>query len=114
MSKRHRGRAVILSMGLLAATAIPANAIYACAVQKSPDGFVALRSTPSATGQVIAKAKPGDAVVVEQKENGDQIASGPWLRVLHYKGEIAPPMNDPARKTGKQGWMHRRYVGDCG
>ena len=114
MSKRHRGRAVILSMGLLAATAIPANAIYACAVQKSPDGFVALRSTPSATGQVIAKAKPGDAVVIEQKENGDQIASGPWLRVLHYKGEIAPPMNDPARKTGKQGWMHRRYVGDCG
>ena len=114
MNKRHRGLAVILSIGLLAPTAIPANAIYTCAVQKSPDGFVALRSTPSATSQVIAKAKPGDAVVVEQKENGDQIASGPWLRVLHFKGEVAPAMNDPARKTGKQGWMHRRYVGDCG
>lgn len=104
----------MMGCAFLAITAMPANAIYSCTVQKSPDGFVALRATPSTSGQVIVKTKPGDAVVIEQKDNGDQIASGPWLRVLHFKGEVAPAMNDPARKAGKQGWMHRRFVGDCG
>lgn len=91
-----------------------AEATYVCAVMKSPDGFVALRDAPSTGGRLIVRAKEGQAVVIQQNDNGDQIANGPWLRVFHFPGDVIPAKTDPQYKAGRLGWMHKRFVGDCG
>lgn len=91
-----------------------ATATYICAVQPSPDGFVALRVTPSEDGEVITKAQPGDAIVIQQKPDGDWIEDGKWVSVFHYPGEVIPEESDPEYANGKIGWMYRSFVSDCG
>jgi len=85
-----------------------------CIVQKSADGYVALRAMPSSAGAVILRAKQGEAVVIQKSETGDQIVSGRWLRVLHFPDTVAPQVSDPKFKKGKLGWMHSRFIGECG
>lgn len=94
--------------------ATPASATDQCIVQKSADGYVALRATPSADGALLVRAKAGEAVVIQNGESGDQIVSGRWLRVMHFPDTVVPPRTDPGYKRGKIGWMHKRYVDECG
>lgn len=101
----------------LAIAMCPANeaaATYVCTVQQSSDGFVALRDKPSEDGEMITKAQPGDAIVIQQKPNGDWIEDGKWVNVFHYPGEVIPEESDPEYNKGKTGWMHRTFVSDCG
>ena len=105
--------------GLVAALALMLSASRAsatdfCIVQESADGFVALRSRPSADGALLVRAKPGEAVVIQKSAAGDQIVSGPWLRVLHFPATVAPAKSDPTFRLGKPGWMLRRYIDECG
>lgn len=110
------------TISLLAASALaiaalfiqPVAATYVCTVQPSPDGFVALRDKPSEDGEMITKAQPGDAIVIQQKSNGDWIEDGKWVSVFHYPGEVIPEESDPEYSKGKAGWMHRSFVSDCG
>jgi hypothetical protein len=99
--------AVLLGAGQASATEF-------CIVQKSADGFVALRAKPSADGALLVRAKPGEAVVIQKSENGDQITSSSWLRVMHFPDTVVPQKNEPSYKRGRIGWMHKRYVDDCG
>ena len=85
-----------------------------CTVQQSADGFVVLRDAPSAKGAEIARAKPGEALVIQKTENGDVIEQGRWIKVFLYPGEVVPQESDPEYKKGTIGWMHRGFVGDCG
>lgn len=107
----HLSACMALCMGV---TITPARATYVCAVQNSAGGFVALRAAPSADAALLARAKRGEALVIQQHANGDQIVSGQWLRVFHYPGDVIPPSNDPEYKKGRIGWVHKRFVGDCG
>lgn len=97
---------------LLVAT--QASATDVCIVQKSADGYVALRATPSADGALLVRAKPGEAVVIQKTESGEQIVSARWLRVMHFPDAVVPPKADPSYERDRIGWMHKRYVDDCG
>lgn len=105
--------ALITALALLLA-ASQAQATDFCIVQKSADGFVALRATPSANGTLLLRAKPGDAVVIQKNRSGDQIVHAQWLRVMHFSDTVAPQVTDPAYKRGRSGWMHKRFVDECG
>jgi hypothetical protein len=108
-----RGVAV-LAILLAIATPDRALATYVCTVQPSPDGFVALRAKPSADGEILAKGKEGEALVIQQRANGDWIEDGSWVQVFHFPGEVIPEKEAPDYNLGRVGWMHRRYVSDCG
>ena len=106
------GMPVIVATLLLAPCS--AFATDVCAVGKGADGYVALRATPSAQGALISRAREGDAVLIEKRNTGEAIESGSWWRVFHYPDSVVPPQTDPAYKKGRRGWMHKRYVVDCG
>lgn len=107
-------RLAVLAAVIAVLPASDAVATYVCTVQKSPDGFVALREKPSEDGELITKAQPGDAIVIQQNSNGDWIEDGKWVSVFHYPGEVVPEESDPEYNKGKTGWMHRSFVSDCG
>lgn len=108
--------AVLISVTCVALiTASPsASATDVCTVQESPDGFVALRDGPSPTSAEIARAKPGEALVIQKNDNGDLIETEKWISVFHFPGEVIPDEKDPAYSQGRIGWMHRSFVDDCG
>lgn len=113
MTLKHK----FLASALMAAPfilALNANATYVCTVQKAPEGFVALQAKPSADSEVLTKTTPGDAIVIQQNDNGDWIEDGSWVSVFHYPGEIVPEKSDPEYANGRIGWMPRSFVGDCG
>jgi hypothetical protein len=110
-SARFSALAIASSLMLLNT---PATATSVCAVQPSRDGYVALRDKPTTSGKLIARARAGQAVVIQQRTNGEQIISGRWARVLHYPGDVIPASTDPAFKKSRIGWMSIRYVNDCG
>ena len=90
-----------------------AEAHNVCAVEPSPDGFVALRDKPSTNGKMVFSMDPGDMVVIE-KRGYTLVRSGNWFRVSHYKGRVFPKATDPEYRNVHQGWVHSRYVGECG
>ncbi len=98
----------------IALSALPASATDVCTVLKSADGFVALRDAPSAKGAEIARAKPGEALVIQKTESGDLIEKGRWIKVFHFPGAVIPQESDPEYNKGSVGWMHRSFVADCG
>jgi len=95
-------------------TASRASATDVCIVQSSSDGFVALRAKPSTDGVLLVRAKFGEAVVIQKNSAGDQIVSGQWLRVMHFPDSVVPTKSDPKYKRGKVGWMHKRFIDECG
>lgn len=113
MESSQRVRFISVAVALLAPV-MPAFAADTCAVQKSDDGFVALRAEPSADSAELARANTGEVLVVQETENGEKIADGDWLKVFHYPGEMIPDTQDPEYSHGKIGWMPKRFVGDCG
>lgn len=113
MAGRQIGVGLVAASALLI-TASQASATDFCIVQKSANGFVALRSRPSADGALLVRAKPGEAVVIQKSAAGDQIVSGPWLRVMHFPDTVVPQKTDPTFKLGRAGWMHKRFVDECG
>lgn len=75
---------------------------------------MALRAAPSANGALLIRAKPGEAVIIQKNENGDHVVSARWLRVMHFPGTVVPAKSEPGYKRGRIGWMHKRYVDECG
>ena len=88
------------------ASAAPSQATLFCPVLKSPDGFVALRSGPGAHFRIVARMKEDDEVQVLDAYKG------PWTQVRHWWG--AERLEPATRDKFRSGWVHRRYVGDCG
>lgn len=111
--QRHIVYTVVASAAWIAGPQ-SASATYVCAVQKSADGYVALRATPVANGALIAHAKAGQAVVIQQHPDGRLIEQGRWVRVFYFPNDVIPPKTEATYTKGRIGWMHRRYVNDCG
>ena len=106
--------ASLLALGLQGASAqTPYAGFFVCTVKPTSDGFVALRSGPSAASRMITRIIPGQMVVIERK-GYVAIQSGPWFRVAHHPGAVFPNPGDPAYKTVKKGWVNGRLIEDCG
>lgn len=111
LAKLHLGLVPFLTVLLVATRAFGTDV---CIVQRSSDGYVALRATPSVNGALLVRAKPGEAVVIQKTESGEQVVSARWLRVMHFPDAVVPPKADPNYKRGRIGWMHKSYVDECG
>lgn len=92
--------------------AAPASASLFCEVNKTPDGFVALRTKPDRAAKLVARAKAGDEFLidggVERKNN--------WQYVTWWKGgrfKKQHPGGGYDRPDAK-GWVHSSLLGECG
>ena len=75
-----------------------------CYVKRTPDGFVALRSGPSASHRMVTRMRPGEELFIEGT------VSGEWRRVdlMRRTGR-----DDGYFGPGHQGWMHSRFIERC-
>jgi hypothetical protein len=106
--------ALALALGLHGASAeTPYTGFFVCSVKPTSDGFVALRSGPSAESRMITRIIPGHMVVIERKGYA-AIESGNWSLVSHYTGEVFPKPEDPAYKNVRKGWVNSRFIAECG
>lgn len=105
-----------LGAGLICCTLFgvgPAHATQFCDIQKTPDGFMALRAEPNAKGKLVARMRPGDEVMLNttvDDKNG-------WTRVYWWKGGRFTPGGDfkGLGKANGQGWVYGKLLGDvCG
>jgi hypothetical protein len=78
-------------MAALVSTTANATVDYCVAVNKTPDGFLAVREGPDASSKMIAKVHSGD------KLNADA-DDGKWTRVVSITGEFTT------------GWVATRYI----
>lgn len=82
----------------------PAHATIFCEVIKTPDGIVALRSTPSVKGMLLHRLKAGDEVQVGLEK------SGAWDKVIFYLSK-----NKDTNGKTVTGWVNARFLSDvCG
>lgn len=97
-----------LSLAALLLTALPrpAAASLFCPILESPDGFVALRQGPGAQFPVIARMKADDDVQATDERKGA------WIKIRHWWG--MDRLDEAKRGDYRDGWMHRRYLGECG
>ena len=105
--------AFILAANSVQVRPAKAELFYVCTVKETSDGFVALRSRPSAKGRVLARMHPDELLVLD-RENGELVNKGGWLKGLHYPGETFPDESEPEYKKVRHGWVKERLVGDCG
>jgi hypothetical protein len=90
-----------------------ASAIIVCWVQKTPDGFVALRAQPHDQAKLIARMSAGDVV------HGDPEKSerNGWQYVTWWKMETHAKYSANFDKSDARGWVNARLIdtGDnCG
>lgn len=95
------------SLSMLIAVA-PGYAAHVCDVQRTPDGFVALRAGPSPDARLLARMRPGHMV------HGDGRHAGNWSAVTYWSDGQVPIETDPRFREGLRGWVHSRLIGDCG
>ena len=109
LNDRHEMSARELALALLFLLAVltPARAALFCEIPKARDGFIALRAAPDGNARVVFRRRAGDEVMLLQGERG------PWLEVKHWRGDSRlDPKKSPAET--RQGWVHNRYIGECG
>jgi hypothetical protein len=88
----------------------PAAATVYCDVNKTKDGFVALRSSPSPKGKLVARMRVGDEVQPDDtvpRKNGWAFYT--WWQGGRFKG--SGPAYDP---SNGRGWAYERFIGECG
>src|SRR5262249_13862606 len=95
-------RKVAIILLLLATTAAAQATEDWCAeVQKTPDGFLALRQAPTRDSKMLAKIKPHTQLAVDTAtcwtEGSRSIYNTDWVRVLGYNGI-------------KRGFVYKRYL----
>jgi uncharacterized protein YraI len=91
----------------LTVAASPASATIYCGLKKTADGFVSLRTGPSADAPLILKMKPGDEVQIDQGEQNG------WIKVIWWRGDDR--LSKRYGGAGRQGWMNRALHDDmCG
>jgi hypothetical protein len=99
-----------------------------CTVTPTPDGFVALRDRPNAASRLLHRIRPGDHVEY-MKRDDETFVPGNWQLVHVLPGErqetapmfrevngqpAADRLTEAQRRRVKSGWMHRRYLDNCG
>lgn len=110
-----RFAALLLSLllPLFATAGARAEIFSACSVLPTPDGYVALRDSPSPSGRLLARMHPDEIVVIDVKGH-DFVRSDGWLRVSHYPGPAFPARGAPEFAKVRRGWAKDRLVGECG
>ena len=92
---------------ILAASAVPASASGFCAVRKTADGFVALRTEPHAGAKLVGKMRSRDEVMIGEGEKGQ------WIEVTWWRGTERLDKGFEAH-AGK-GWVNRKLISnECG
>lgn len=96
--------ALLAALGL-SLCAGEAGATEFCLIQKTPDGFVALRAGPRPDARLILKMKPQDEVQIVEGRQGS------WELVRHWPGD--------SRLTKgyagfTEGYVAQRFLKDCG
>jgi hypothetical protein len=84
-----------------------------CTVEKTADGFVALRERPNTKSRMLARVRPGDTLALIKRGDGGEV-SGPWQLVEYFPGEIMPDRADPNFRKVRSGWIYARYLDECG
>jgi hypothetical protein len=90
-----------------------AQTLFACELAATPDGFVAIRATPSASGALVVRAKVNEVIEVFTDQRRKPVAKGAWWRVRHFPGEAMPEPSEPAFKDVREGWIHSRFIEGC-
>jgi hypothetical protein len=112
---KHAGFIAMLSAGLVGAGLLsitPAAATEFCDVRKTPDGFVALRTSPNPKAKLVARMKAGDEVLGDSTV--DSVKG--WIYVTWWKGgrfKTGKPngYDDPSGK----GWVYGKFIDElCG
>jgi hypothetical protein len=106
-------RIVVPALAVIA-TVVPAEARYACAVKRTPDGFVALRDGPSARHKMIAQMRYQELVGLLHPDKDEIVREGDWLFVRWYPGtkRTATHIPDADEAKAKAGWVRDRLI-DC-
>jgi hypothetical protein len=92
----------LAAIAAFAALATPAAATSFCEILPTPDGFVALRDSPSPRGKLLRRMKTGETVQIDSTAK----PRGGWMKVF-YTG--------PDRSLMLAGWVNRRLVErECG
>jgi hypothetical protein len=107
-------RAIAGALTLLAFAVTAAEANYACAIKRTADGFVALRSGPSARHAMLARMRPQELVGLLHPGKDDIVRSGNWLFVRWYPGTRRTPDHAPDgdESTARSGWVNNDLI-DC-
>jgi hypothetical protein len=103
--------AAFLAAVVLAAQLSPAGATIYCDIRGTADGFVALRSGPSARFRMIERMRPGDEVLVGLRKVGK------WIDVTFWRGgRFATGKHETGDPHTARGWMHEDFVAEdsCG
>ena len=103
---------MMCALAFTCVSATPGEARYACAVVKTPDGFVSLRQGPSARHPEVARMRPQELVGLLHPDRDEIVRSGDWLFVRWYPGtrrtESHIPEADEA--TAKSGWVRDKLI----
>ncbi len=121
--------AILTTFALLGLSASPAWAFaISCTVTPTPDGFVALRERPDASSRLLHRIRPGDNIEYMKRDDetfvpgkwqlvhvlpGERQATAPLFREINGK-PTADRLTEAQRRRVKTGWMHRRYLDNCG
>ncbi len=102
---------VVPALAFLAATSA-AQARYNCAVQRTPDGFVALREGPSTSHAMIARMRPQEMVHLLDPKTEEIVRNGDWLRVRWFPGtrRTEDSMPTGTEATARWGWVRDRLL----
>lgn len=102
-------RLAAAALALIAGTAfgaLPAAATAFCNIVETPDGFVALRASPSTKGRLIAKMTVDDEVLLGHRQRG------PWIEVTWWRGQDR--LQKGFGSSSGIGWVNRKLVDVCG
>ncbi len=100
----------VLAVGLSGARA---EQFTVCTINKTSDGFAALREKPSRDAKMLVKMLPGE-IVDMQKKGGDVIKKGKWFYIAHFPGVEMPNPGDPGYEKVRKGWAHTSVFDECG
>lgn len=105
-------RPLLPALVLLVAASTMAEARYACAVKRTPDGFVALREGPSTRHKVVARMRPHELVGIMHPETEDLKRSGDWLWGRWHPGtrRTADHIPEGNEATAREGWVYDRLI----
>ena len=101
--------AVITALLLLPAARAAATAF--CEIRQTHDGFVALRTGPSARSEMLEKMRPGDEILLGQERVGK------WVEVIFWRGgRFASGRNPDGDPATARGWMREDLIAEdsCG
>ena len=103
-----------LTLCLSLAATVPSEARYACAVLRTPDGYVSLRQGPSTRHPEIGRMRAQELVGLLHPDRDDIVRSGDWLFVRWYPNtrRTATSIPDVDEAKARTGWVRDKLI-DC-